>query len=184
MLKVGILGTGTMAKTHASGYRCIEGVQVAAFADEFPGSLEQIAKDYQAKAYVKYDDLINDPELDIIDVCLPTPLHKEFAIKAVQAGKHTFCEKPLARHLDDAIEIKKVVDASKVKFMVGHVVRFFPEFITIKHLIDQGKLGKIGIARSCRNSGMPHGIKEWYHNQEMSGGVVLDLIIHDFDFMN
>jgi len=184
MLKVGILGTGTMAKTHASAYRAIDGVQVAAFADSLPGTLDIVAKEYNAKAYTNYDELINDSSLDIIDVCLPTPLHKENTIKALATGKHVFCEKPVARTLADAMEVKKAVDAAKGKFMVGHVVRFFPEFMVMKQMIDEGKLGTVGIARTSRIAAQPHGVKDWYENMEMSGGVILDLIIHDFDYLN
>jgi UDP-N-acetylglucosamine 3-dehydrogenase len=184
MLKVGILGTGTMAKTHASAYQSIEGVQVAAFADALPGSLDTVCKQYNAKAYTNYDELINDASLDIIDVCLPTPLHKENTIKALATGKHVFCEKPVARTLADAMEVKKAVEQAKGKFMVGHVVRFFPEFMLIKQLIDEGKVGTVGTARTSRIAPQPHGVKDWYENATMSGGVVLDLIIHDFDYLN
>jgi len=184
MLKVAILGTGTMARTHAPGYKTIEGVEIVYFADELPGPLESVAASFGAKAVKSYDQVINDPAIDIIDICLPTPFHKEYAIKALKAGKHVFCEKPVARTLEDAYEVKKAVEASDKKFMVGHVVRFFPDFSHMKHLIESGQIGTPAIARTCRLAPMPHGIREWYENMQMSGGCVLDLIIHDFDYLN
>ncbi len=184
MLRVGILGTGAMGRIHAASFKQIQDVQVTAFADENELKGRETAQQFNVRFEKSADSLINDPAIDIINICLPTPLHKKYVIKALKTGKHIFCEKPIARTLPDAEEIANLVEKSKSTFMVGHVCRFFPDIVTIKNLIDQGKVGKVGVARSSRTGHFPQGEQNWYRTLSMSGGVVLDLIIHDFDFMN
>lgn len=184
MVRVGILGTGTMGRTHASSYQQIQDVQIAAFADEDEHKGRETAQQFNARFEKSADSLISNSNIDIIDICLPTTLHKEYVAKTLKAGKHIFCEKPIARTLPDAEEIANLVEKSKSTFMVGHVCRFFPDIVTIKNLLEQGKVGKVGVARSSRAGHYPQGARDWYGTPSLSGGVILDMIIHDFDFMN
>ncbi|MDI6783752.1 MAG: Gfo/Idh/MocA family oxidoreductase [bacterium] len=184
MLNVGIIGTGTMGRFHSFAYSQIAGTKVVAYSDPRLDVCKQLAAQYGAKWNSNPDDLINDPEIDIINICTPTPFHKEYAVKAAKAGKHIFCEKPIARTVPDAEEMINAVKSAGVKFMVGHVLRFFPEFVTMKQLIAAGKIGNPGVVRTSRMGAFPRGTNDWYANVEMSGGVVLDTIIHDFDWLN
>ncbi|MCX7919993.1 MAG: Gfo/Idh/MocA family oxidoreductase [bacterium] len=184
MLKIGIIGTGTMGRLHAQSYSRIPGTKLIGFADPILESCIRLAEQYDAKATSNPDELINNPELDVIDICTPTPFHKEYVLKAAKAKKHIFCEKPIARNLPDAMEMVKAVKSAGVKFMVGHVLHFFPEFVTMKQLIDHGKIGKPGVVRTSRTGRFPRASNDWYANIPMSGGVVLDMIIHDFDWLN
>jgi predicted dehydrogenase len=184
MLKVGIIGAGTMGRFHSFSYSQIKGTKVIAYFDLRNDVCKQLAVQYNVKATANADEIINDPDIDIIDVCTPTPFHKEYTLKAAKAGKHIFCEKPIARNVPDALEMVKAVKSAGVKFMVGHVLHFFPEFMTMKQLIDQGKIGRPGVVRTSRIGRFPRASNDWYANIPMSGGVVLDMIIHDFDWLN
>lgn len=184
MLKVGIIGVGTMGQFHSNAYSKIADVIIAGYADPRLDATQALAKLYNAKVANNVDELISDPKIDIIDICTPTPFHKEFTIKAAKAGKHVFCEKPIARTIPDAEEMVISANKAGVKFMVGQVLRFFPEFATAKQLIDQGKIGEPGIARLSRLSYFPLGANDWMANIEYSGGAILETIIHDFDWLN
>jgi len=184
MLKVGIIGIGTMGRFHSQAYSKIEGVKIIGYVDPRLDAAQELAKQYNAKATANASELINDREVDIIDICTPTSFHKEYTIKAAKAGKHVFCEKPIARTIPDAVDMVTAVKSANVKFMVGQVLRFFPEFATAKLLIDQGKVGRPGVVRMSRLSYFPQGANDWMADVAVSGGVVLETIIHDFDWLN
>ncbi|HGJ64561.1 TPA: gfo/Idh/MocA family oxidoreductase [bacterium] len=183
MLKIGIIGAGTMGGMHADCYSEISGAKVVAIADARIEAAKKIADKYSAKAFDNADQIFSMKELDIIDICLPTSMHKENVLKAASAGKHVFCEKPIARELADGKEMIEACKKAGVKFMVGHVLRFFHEYVTAKRLIDTGTIGKPVMIRTTRAAGHPQGWSNWYSNVQMAGGVPLDLIIHDFDFL-
>jgi UDP-N-acetylglucosamine 3-dehydrogenase len=173
-----------MGRFHSIAYSHIKGTKVVAYSDPRIDVCKALAAKYHAKCVANPDDIISNPEIDLIDICTPTPFHKEYTLKAIKAGKHVFCEKPIARTIAEADEMVKAIKAAKVKFVVGQVLHFFPEFVTMKHLIDQGKIGKPGVIRTSRIGGFPKASNDWYANYPMSGGVILDLIIHDFDWLN
>lgn len=121
---------------------------------------------------------------DVIDVCSPTHLHHDQVIAAARAGKQIVCEKPLARTVADAVEMVEVCEANRVKLLVGHVVRFFPEYAAAKSIIERGEIGAVAVTRLTRCSFKPQADKpdSWFHNPALSGGMMLDLMIHDFDY--
>ncbi len=121
--------------------------------------------------------------IDIVDVCVPTFLHKSYVMKAADAGKHVICEKPLARSLEDAREMLDYCREKDVRLFVGHVLRFFPEYREAKALVDQGAIGDVAVVRTTRGGGFPMAWNNWYADFQNSGGLVLDMIIHDFDFL-
>ncbi len=184
MLKVGIIGAKTMGSNHAGCYSGIPETSVVGIFDIDFGRASLLAESLGAKAYPSADDLIGDPNIDIICICTPTSTHVDYARKSLEAGKHVFCEKPLARNLQDGIRLAEEVEKSDRTFMVGHVLRFFPEYLKLKDIMDSGGIGNPGIARFSRTSHLPHGVDDWYSKYDISGGVVLDMIIHDFDFLN
>lgn len=183
MLRVGIIGAGGMGKVHASVYQGIAGVKLIGISDIRSEVARAAADEFKTKAFDSADELINSGETDMIDICTPTPFHKENAVKAARAGKHVICEKPIARNLDDALKMVDACKKARVKFMVGQVVRFFPEYVRIKELLDQGAVGKPAVARASRSVGVVAGWENWYSNYELSGGLILELLIHDFDML-
>ena len=182
-MKVGVIGAGFIGAIHLDAYANMPEVEVVGVADALPEIAAAGSAVVGARAYSSYEELIAAEEVDVVDVCLPTAYHRDLAIKAAGEGKHVILEKPIARNLEDAEAIIETFDGSSKRLLVGHVVRFFPEYVRIKEMIDAGELGTIGVARTSRRSPFLTGWNDWYADWRMSGGVLLDLVIHDFDFL-
>jgi predicted dehydrogenase len=185
MIKVGILGTGLMGREHLRCYSALDKVEILAIAGRDRNKAEKLASQYNIKnVYTSYSELIRNGNVEVIDICLPTLLHKEFTIKAAKSGKHILCEKPIALNLEDAEEMIYEVKKAGVKFMVAHVLRFWPEYLAIKSTIDQGRVGEIYEIFASRFNILPvWSVENWIMDESQSGGVVVDLMIHDFDFI-
>lgn len=184
MLKVGVLGAGMMGRVHCGSYAGVRGAAVAAVCDTCREKADALAASCGAKAYADFEGMMTQEDPDIIDICLPTFLHREFAIKAMEHGKHVFCEKPLAYSLIDAKAMAEVAAESGVKFAVGHVVRFFPAYMRAVEITSSGKIGTPKLIRTTRTGAFPSsGADNWYDDPKLSGGVLLDLVIHDFDWI-
>jgi len=125
-------------------------------------------------------EALADPALDAVMLTVPTPLHHALTLQSAAAGKHVFCEKPIALTLADAREMTDACARAGVQFMVGHVVRFFPEYARIGALLAQGAVGQVGVVRAARLNSYPYTGRGWYSNFDWSGGPVLDMMIHDW----
>lgn len=198
MLSVAVAGTGFMGKTHLGVYLKLKGVKVAALlsrkdiAENFltlngGGNIESSAGtlDLSAtKLYTDYDEMLTAGGFDFVDICLPTHLHHEYAIRALDSGYHVFCEKPIALTLREADSILQKVEETGKLFTVGHCLRYFPAYIAMKHIIDQGRYGQVRYAEFARFSYPPSwGKNEWQLDGTKSGGAALDLHIHDVDMI-
>lgn len=184
MVQVGIVGAGFMAETHANAYERIPNATVAAVASPNTAGdfVEQHALD--AEVFSDAERMYEEAELDAIDVCTPTPTHKPLVEAAARSGLDVLCEKPLARTIDEAESIAKTVREEDVNAMVGHVIRFFPDYSAIKRQAESGVIGDPGVARARRLSPFPDwGRNNWFADEEKSGGVFLDMSIHDFDYL-
>jgi UDP-N-acetylglucosamine 3-dehydrogenase len=182
-MKVGVVGAGFIGAIHLSSYANMPEAEVVGVADALPQIATAGAAVVGARAYSSYEDLVSAEEVEVVDVCLPTAYHRELALKAARDGKHVILEKPIARNLEDAEAIIEAFDGNSQRLFVGHVVRFFPEYARIKGMIEGGDLGTVGVARASRRSPFLTGWNDWYADWRMSGGVLLDLVIHDFDFL-
>lgn len=183
MFSVLVIGAGTMGKVHVEAYMAMDNVNVAGIVD-FREERAQALTNGDTKVFASLEEALQEVEnVDVIDVCLPTYLHKEFVKKAADLGKDVICEKPLARNLEDAKEMIDFCREKKVRLFVGHVVRFFPEYQSAKQVVQSGEIGKVGVVRTRRGGIFPSGWNDWYSDFGKSGGVVLDVIIHDFDFL-
>lgn len=182
-LKVGLIGAGTMGLAHAEAYRVLDNAELVAVSDLIYERAQAIAAKTGAEIKTA-DQIFADSSIDVVDVCLPTYLHRDFVVAAAQAGKHVFCEKPMARSLQEAEEMKTACEKAGVKLGIGHVVRFFPEYIRAYDQVKNGKVGKVAMVR-CTRGGfpLPTAWQDWYANYALSGGLVLDMIIHDFDYL-
>ena len=126
--------------------------------------------------------MIARDDIDIIDVCLPTYLHRDAVIKAARAGKDVFCEKPMTRKLKDALEMYEVAKECKVKLQLGFVRRFSNDWLKMMELVQSGILGEKVIWRSCSaNHGAP---TAWFFQRDLGAGPFLDGAIHNYDFGN
>lgn len=184
MIKVAIIGTGFIAQAHAAAYKQIPSVRIAAVTDMIEEIGQKFAKDHDAKFYGSIDEILKEKDINIIDICTPTFSHEEIVLKAAAAKKNIFCEKPLTLTLKSADNMIKAVKENKVKAMVGHALRFWPEYVKIKEYLDSKALGKPMHAFCQRLAVTPDWHQgNWGANEKLGGGAALDLHIHDLDFL-
>jgi predicted dehydrogenase len=183
MLEVGILGAGFMSSTHAAAYQNLPNVHIAAIADTDKDKVEKLAQQFGCRADTQAENIIHDKSIALLDVSLPTPLHAKYAILGMEAGKHVVVEKPMALSLAETDEMLQVYHRTGKFLMVAHVLRFWPEYVKIREVLQNGKLGDPISATSYRLSNPPQWAV-WFLDPKLSGGTVLDLAIHDLDMMN
>lgn len=180
MRKVGILGAGGMGRTHARHYKNIGNLELLAY-DVDPERLQAYCAETGATPTISADDLIE--KADIADICLPTHLHADIAVQSLNAGKATLCEKPMARTVVECARIAEAVARSGAHFMPAQVVRWFPEFRKAHEMVKSGAVGNASAIRTRRCGRHPQGAGGWFSNYELSGGVLMDLAVHDFDWI-
>ncbi len=195
MVNIGIVGIGFMGVTHFKAMQQVRGGRVSAIVtrDEkkrrgdwsaiqgnFGGSggVQDLSR---VKTYETIDGLLADPQVDVVDICLPTSMHVDTALRALQAGKHVFLEKPIALSLRDADRLIAAAKKHRRQFMVAHVLRYFPEFRLAKDLVASGQYGKVLAAHFKRAIARP----AWWNANDLkrTGGPAIDLHIHDADFV-
>ena len=184
MVTVAILGAGFMGATHANGYSALgEQVRVKTVCSRTSERAAKVAETLGAAFTDDLDAVLADPEIDAVDICLPTPLHRETAEKAFAAGKHVLLEKPIALTEEDAEAILRAAGASGRTFMVGLVVRFFAEYVEIARRVVEGEIGEVREVSAYRLS-FPADWGDWIRDPAQSGGTPIDLMVHDFDQLN
>jgi predicted dehydrogenase len=199
IINVGIVGLGFMAATHVKAYRQIPGVRIHAVCNpsgrHLDGDLTKVGGNIGANDPVKLDmaevkgcrdqdELLNDPAIDLIDICTPTILHPEMFAAALRVGKHVICEKPVARTSVLAREMAALADAAKTYAMPAMCLRFWPEWAWLKEAIEKNTHGKVLSARFRRMAEPPAWGQKHFTRGAQSGGALLDLHIHDVDFVN
>ncbi len=179
-MRVGIVGAGFMGTTHAAGW-AETGAALAGFMAQTPAHAQALAAQYNVQVYPSFKAMLAD--VDVVDICAPTHLHYELVLKAAAAGKDIVCEKPLARTVAQGQEMIAACRAAGVKLLVAHVVRFFPEYAQAKAAVAKGDLGQPAVVRLTRGAFRPKkAMDNWFVDFEKSGGMMLDLMIHDFDY--
>lgn len=194
-LRIGVVGLGFMGSTHLEAYGGVHGIELAAVASssakkrsgdltDVGGNLDRGAGTIDfgsATCYERAEDLIADPDVDAVDLCTPTHLHKPLALQALAAGKHVLVEKPMALTADDCdAMIAAARDADRV-LMVAQVLRYFPEYVAAQEKLRSDDLGAVRGATFRRRCAAP-AWGQWLKNPELSGGGAFDLLIHDFDY--
>lgn len=177
-IKIAVAGLGRIGKIHLNNLcRNFSDIEVVAVMDLLDSSKE-IAEEYNIPLFLKdFDSLLSIPELDAVVICSPTDTHANYVVKAARAGKHIFCEKPLDLSLEKVKEVLAIVEESKVKLMLGFNRRFDPEFRKIHELVTKGTIGDPQILKiTSRDPGPPP-----ISYIKVSGGIFLDMTIHDFD---
>jgi predicted dehydrogenase len=179
-MKVGIIGVGFMGATHLQAWTATP-AQIAGLSAEPAAEAEPFGAQYGCKVYPNWEALV--PEVDVVDICTPTHLHYEMAMRAAASGKDIVCEKPLALTVEQAREMVAACRRAGVRLLVGHVVRFFPEYALAKAAVAGGEIGRPGVIRLHRGSYRPKKpAGNWFLDEAKSGGILMDLMIHDFDY--
>ena len=196
-VKVALIGFGGIAKSHKKGYDILaaegEKVRLVAICDINPEQFKKLESGINLGSegklsiadihtYTDCDEMIANEEIDMVDICLPTYLHKEYAIRMLKAGKHVLCEKPMALCSEDCREMIRVAEECDRKLMVGMCLRFEPSYLYLKKCVDSGCFGKLKYIHMDRLSPLPRwSFEHWFRDTAKSGGCLVDMHIHDVD---
>ncbi|MBV7504280.1 inositol 2-dehydrogenase [Bacillus sp. sid0103] len=177
-LTVGIIGAGRIGKIHVDNLRGIPRLRVKSVSDVAIGHLESWAKEKQIEVLTtSYLDILNDPEINAVFICSPTNTHANIIKEAAAAGKHIFCEKPVSFTVEETEEALAAVEKAGVKLQVGFNRRFDPNFRKIRELVQDDKVGQPHILRITSRDPEPPSVDYI----KSSGGLFMDMTIHDFD---
>jgi Predicted dehydrogenases and related proteins len=180
MLKIGIIGAGRIGKVHAESLtKFVKGVEVKAIADPMmtPETAEWARSKGIGEIYKDYKKILEDKEISIVLICSPTDTHSRISLEAIAAGKHVFCEKPIDHDIKKIAEVTAALKKSKVKYQVGFNRRFDHNFMAARAAVEEGKIGELNILKiTSRDPAAPP-----VSYIKVSGGIFLDMTIHDFD---
>ncbi len=171
ILNVGVIGVGSMGYHHARLYSQMPGLNLAGIADANGKLLKKVAAEYNTTGYTDYNELL-ELDLDAVNIAVPTSLHKEVALAAIENKIHVLIEKPIANDSESATEIIELAKKNSIKLMVGHVERFNPVITAIKSLLVKEDIISIDITRV---GPLPPRITDV--------GIIIDLAIHDIDII-
>jgi len=197
MLRIGIVGFGFMGRIHYNCWKNLEGAEVRAVCDSDPDIIaktnESVGNIADAEGtidftglrhYCDFDEMLADGNIDALSITTPTYLHAELSIKALEAGVDVLCEKPMALN---SLQCRKMIEAANKTgriLQIGHCIRFWPEYAKTKEIVDSGKYARV-IAATFKRLGTAPGwsADNWFADERRSGGMALDLHIHDTDFV-
>ena len=185
-VRIGIIGCGTIGTVHTEAYLKVENAEIVAMCDILPDRVKEKAEKYKiAKTYTDYKELLADPEIDAVSVCVPNDMHAPIAIAALEAGKNVMLEKPMTLNQKLAQDIIDARDKSGKILQMGMVWRQTPEAEVVKEAIEKGNLGHIYQIRVklIRRRGIP-GLGGWFTTKEQSGGGgLIDIAVHFLDLV-
>jgi len=179
VIRVGVIGAGRIGKIHAANLATrIPGVEVVAIADPIAGAAKELAEKLHVPAYYEdYRKILEDKSIDAVAICSSTDTHARFMIEAAEAGKHIFCEKPVDHSLEKIDAALAAVKKAGVKCQIGFNRRFDPNFKKVRQMVNDGKVGEVQILRITSRDPAPPPVSY----VKVSGGMFLDMTIHDFD---
>jgi predicted dehydrogenase len=197
VVRVGIVGFGFMGRTHLRCYRALRGVLVVAICDSdktrmrstrnIEGNIGRANKSKDLSGitlYTDFEKMLAEQWLDAVSITLPTFMHRDFTVKALDAGVHVLCEKPMAMSIGQCEKMIAAAKANRRVLQIGHCIRFWPEYARTKQIVDSGIYGDVLAASFRRISAIPRwSWKNWLINQNQSGGAIMDLHIHDADYV-
>jgi myo-inositol 2-dehydrogenase / D-chiro-inositol 1-dehydrogenase len=178
-LKIGVIGTGRIGKVHiATLVQSVPQAEVVAIADVNRVSANEVAKTFGiATVYNNYLDVIKHSDIEAVVICSPTDTHARYIIDAAKEKKHIFCEKPVDLSLEAIKDAIQAASSAGVKFMVGFNRRFDPNFSKVRQLVSDGKIGDPHILKITSRDPAPPPAEY----SAVSGGMFMDMTIHDFD---
>ena len=181
-MKIGIIGAGRIGKVHLESIsRYVKGAEVAAMADPFMDEkTEEFIKSFGVKKVCRdYKEILADKEIEAVLICSSTDTHAPVSLDAIAAGKHVFCEKPVDHDIKNILKVKEALAGSKVKYQVGFNRRFDHNFAAVRQAVEEGRIGALNVLKICsRDPAAPP-----VSYIKVSGGIFLDMTIHDFDMV-
>ena len=180
MVKVGIIGAGIIGKVHITSISTrVRDAVIKTVADPFMNEETAAwAKGMGVQHTTKdYEEIIRDPEIDAVLICSSTDTHSPISLEAIRAGKHVFCEKPIDHDVEKIKEVAAALEGTKVKYQVGFNRRFDHNFEAVQRAVAEGRIGRPEIIKITSRDPEPPGIDY----VKVSGGMFLDMTIHDFD---
>ena len=196
-MRVGIVGFGFMGRTHLRVFRGLRGVRVVAICDSDKARLSSAKKAAgnigqtetplglaDVALYTDFEKMLAEQRPDAVSITLPTFMHRDFAVKALDASVHVLCEKPMAMSVGQCEEMIASAKANRKELQIGHCIRFWPEYVKAKQIVDSGRYGDVLAASFRRISTVPGwSWKNWLIKHSQSGGAIMDLHIHDADYV-
>ena len=179
-LRIGLVGAGFMGEAHAAAWKSL-GVASLTIYDSASPAAERLAEQFSATTTASIEALL--AACDVVDVCTPTYLHRTVVEAAARAGRPVICEKPLARTVEDGEAMVSACHRAGVPLFVAHVVRYINEYVAAKQAVDAGRVGRLAVVRLRRESAQPNKPADhWFFDPARSGGVMMDLLVHDYDY--
>lgn len=179
-VRIGLVGAGFMGEAHAAAWRSL-GVRSLVVLDDVPVAAQRLAAQFSAGVAASLDDLLAG--CDVVDVCTPTHVHQEVVKAAAAARRPVICEKPLARTVEDGEAMIAACREAGVPLFVAHVVRYVNEYVAARQAVEQGRVGRVAVIRLRRESARPNKPADhWFFDPDKSGGVMMDLLVHDYDY--
>ena len=175
-INVGVVGVGAMGENHVRVYHKMEEANLVAVSDVSERALKKIEKKYDTNGFTQFSELLENPEIEAVSVCVPTTFHHDVVMEAIKNKKHVLVEKPIAFTVEEAEEMIAAAKEAGVKLATGHVERFNPAVQKAKELIENEVIGDLVTISAKRVGPFPPRIKDV--------GVAIDLAIHDLDVMN
>jgi len=183
MVKVALVGAGYIAESHAAAYSADPRAELAYVTDPVADKAAALAQRYGARTSPDVDTLLAS-DVDALSVCTPTPTHADIAVAAAAAGKHVLCEKPVARTLADGRRIMEAGRRGPAIMMIGHVSRFEPDHRAARDAVLDGRIGTVRLMSQSLVGELPDwSEQDWLSDPDQSGGPLLDLAIHSFDYL-
>lgn len=182
-VRVAVLGAGFMGGTHSRAYAQMNDVEVASIFAKSDTRAVPLAEEIGSRWTNDLDSILKDSSIQAVDICLPSPQHREIAERVLAAGKHVLLEKPISLTHEDGAALVKLADSTSQVFMIAHVLRFWPEYREINRIVESGELGAPVSALAARRQPFP-AWSEQFVNPSITGGAILDQMIHDYDVAN
>jgi predicted dehydrogenase len=180
-MRIGILGAGWAGSTHAEAYVTMPDVEIAGIVGRREARVHELAEGLNVSGFTDPRRILDDETVDAVDVCYPTFIHREYVIAALERGKHVFCETPMALSLEDADAMIAMARSSGKLLLVAQVMRFVDAYVYIRDALRSGELGKPQVVFASRlSSGRHRGERP----ATEFGGPLVELMIHDFDYLN
>ncbi|HEY3922954.1 MAG TPA: Gfo/Idh/MocA family oxidoreductase [Acidothermaceae bacterium] len=180
-VRIGLIGAGRIARVHAQAYRAVSRGRIVACTDPVKSVARSLAADYGFDTAEDFDALLSDPGIDAVLIATPNDLHADQTIAALRAGKHVFCQKPIALSLADADRVVREAEASDRIVQFGFMLRFTPPLPDLQKRIASGELGDAIAARAAVFGWEPS--NDWFYDPKHGGGVILDTLVHFGDLV-